>query len=127
MAAAPSPIIDENDSRRRRRKLAGGRSRHAQQRIGVEGHREPRCKRCSGFTAQGERDVPLRTAEPFSPASGKDSHMLQALWESPAGKGGIAAPEPPSSQLDRRRPTLPGQIAQFSHIAAVDGPASMVT
>jgi hypothetical protein len=121
VAAAPSPIINGKNSRRRRRRLAGdGRCRHTQQRIGADRHGKPLSKSCSGFAAKRERHMTLQTAEPLRATSRNEGHIVEALGECSAGTGGIHAPEPPGSDLDRHRPTLPRQIAQLSQVTAMD-------
>ena len=122
VATAPGPIINGKDTGRRRGRLAGGRGRHAQQRVGADRYGEANRQSRSGFAAEGERHVALQTAEPLGPAGGSCGDVLKALYECFSGAGGIAAPKPPGSHSDRHGSALPRQVAQLAEIAAMEPP-----
>ena len=120
VATAPSPVINGKGAGRRRGRLPGGRSCHAQQRIGANRHGEAAHQSRSGFAAEGQRDMALQTAEPLGPAGGDRSDVLEALSKRSAGAGEIATPEPADSHSDRHGSALPGQVAELAEVAAMD-------
>ncbi len=64
----------------------------------------------------------LQAPEPFRAAGVDQGHILEALGKGLAVTGAIAAPKPPGCHSDRHRPALPGQVAQFSQVTAMDAP-----
>jgi hypothetical protein len=64
----------------------------------------------------------LKIPEPLGPASANLCDIVEPLGECLAGTGNVDAPEAAGSHSDRHRPSLPGQIAKLTVIAARNAP-----
>ena len=62
----------------------------------------------------------LQVAQPLGPACGSRRGAGQALGEGLPGAGSVEAAEPPRLDLQRHRPTLPGQVRQPPEIPTVE-------
>ncbi len=121
VAAPPSPIIDRHHPRGRRgRRIAASGARRAQQRVRAHGHRQAGSEPCTGLAAHGQGDAPMQGGDTLGAARIGPSDVIQPLGEGPTRAIRLVAAEPPGSDPQGDRATLPGQVAQATAASAVD-------
>jgi hypothetical protein len=119
LAAAPSPVIDADDARRRRRFDRNGPDQ-TQKRVAAHRHGEPGRQARSQFTARAQGQGALDLGEPDGAPFADRRHRGQALGEDPAWAARLRAAETADLQGQRDDAAHQGKVGDRAGIAAVN-------
>jgi len=89
-----------------------GRACHPQQRVRADRHGQAFGQALACLAAQRQPEVALQVAQPLGPACGGRCGAGQAFGKALPRAGQVQAAKPPRMDVQRYRPTLPGQAGQ---------------
>ena len=117
LPAAPGPIVDADDPRRRER-FGLDRVDHPQQGVATHRHRQIAGQSRTRFTARGQTDCQLALAEPQR-SPGVHARFGQPLNEDALRTGRVIAAKSPGMKVDAYDPPMPRQIRQLPDVTTV--------
>jgi hypothetical protein len=117
-AAAPGPVVDADDPRRRSL-LDRRRPDQAQQRVAADRHGEACGQAGTGLPAHAMREGPLDLGETAGASSSRLGHGRQLLGEDAAWTRLVGAAEAARPDLEGARAPMPGQVGQPPRVMAV--------
>ena len=118
-AAAPGPVIDADDARRRRRFDRNGPDQ-TQQGVAADRHGEQARQAGSQFTARAQRQGTLDLGEPDGAPLAERHRRGQALGEDPARAARLRAAEAADLEGQRDDAAHQGKVGDTADVAAVN-------